>query len=107
MREFTVAVPDEVLDDLRARLQRTRLPNAIDGIGWEQGTELGYLEELLAYWREDYDWRATEARLNAHEQLLFDVDGQQIHVAARPFQQSERAAATHYARLARLGPGIP
>ena len=57
MRQFTVAVPDEVLDDLRTRLQRTRLPNAIDGIGWEQGTELGYLEELLAYWQDSYNWR--------------------------------------------------
>lgn len=80
MRPYTVAVPDEVLDDLRARLHRTRLPNAIDGIGWEQGTELGYLQELLAYWRDSYDWRSTEARLNAYEQLLFDVDGQPIHV---------------------------
>ena len=37
---FRVDVPDDVLDDLRARLARTRLPNQVDDAGWSQGTEL-------------------------------------------------------------------
>jgi microsomal epoxide hydrolase len=77
---FLIAVPDEVLDDLRARLGRTRLPNQIDGIGWEQGTDRDYLTGLLDHWRDGYDWRLTEARLNAHQQLVTEVDGQRIHV---------------------------
>jgi pimeloyl-ACP methyl ester carboxylesterase len=76
---FRVEVPDDVLDDLRARLQRTRLPNQIDGIGWEQGTDLGELERLLTYWRDEYDWRAHEARLNALDHIVTEVDGQRIH----------------------------
>jgi microsomal epoxide hydrolase len=75
-----IQVPEEVLDDLRARLDRTRLPNQIDGIGWEQGTDREYLTGLLDHWRTRYDWRATEARLHAHEQLVTEVDGQRIHV---------------------------
>lgn len=74
-----LAVPDEVLDDLRERLARARLPNQIDGIGWDQGTELGYLEALLRYWREEYDWRAAEARLNALDHVATEIDGQRIH----------------------------
>jgi len=76
---FRVAVPDEVLDDLRARLARTRLPNEIRGVGWAQGTELGYLGELLEYWRDEYDWRAAEARINAFDQFVTEIDGQRIH----------------------------
>ena len=76
---FRVAVPDDVLDDLRARLARTRLPNQVDGAGWSQGTELGYLRDLLAYWRDEFDWRAQEARLNAFDQFTTDIEGQRIH----------------------------
>jgi epoxide hydrolase len=76
---FRVDVPDEVLDDLRARLARTRLPNQVDGAGWDQGTELGYLQELLTYWRDEFDWRAQEARLNAFDQYVTELEGQRIH----------------------------
>ena len=80
MEPFTVAVPDAVLADLHARLDRTRLPNQVSGAGWEQGTDRDYLVELLDHWRHRYDWRATEARLNAVPQLVTDVDGQRIHL---------------------------
>src|SRR5438093_3937602 len=61
---FRIAVPDAVLADLRERLARTRLPDEIPGSGWTYGTTLAYLRELVAYWRDRYDWRAEEARLN-------------------------------------------
>ena len=79
IRPFTIAVPDAVLDDLQARLARTRLPDEIDGAGWEYGTPLGYLTELIAYWRDEYDWRAQEARLNAFDHFKTRIDGIDIH----------------------------
>ena len=77
---FTVDVSDEVLDDLRDRLRRTRFPNAVDDIGWEQGTDLAYLRELVAYWADGFDWRAAEARINEWPQVTTRVDGQRIHL---------------------------
>src|SRR5262245_28706210 len=77
--KFLIDVPDAVLDDLRARLARTRFPNEIAGIGWEQGTPLGYLQELVAYWRDQYDWRAHEAHLNSYDNFVTEIDGQRIH----------------------------
>jgi pimeloyl-ACP methyl ester carboxylesterase len=65
MEPFPIHVPDEVLDDLRARLRRTRWPDQIPGIGWEQGTELGWLQRLVSTWADEFDWRAWERRLNA------------------------------------------
>ena len=76
---FRIDVGDDVLDDLRARLARTRLPNAVDGIGWEQGTDRDFLVALLDHWRDGYDWRAQEARLNAWEHGRMVVEGQPIH----------------------------
>jgi microsomal epoxide hydrolase len=76
----TISVPDAVLTDLRERLDRVRLPGAVEGVGWDQGTEPGFLSELLAYWRSSYDWRQAEARLNRYEQVVTVVDGQPIHL---------------------------
>ena len=65
MEPFRIHIADEVLDDLRARLHRTRWPDQIPGIGWQQGTELGWLQGLVSYWADEFDWRAWERRLNA------------------------------------------
>ncbi len=79
LEDFRIAVPDDVLVDLRLRLERTRLPNWIDGIGWDQGIDCATLEVVLDRWRDGFDWRAQEARLNRFEHGLADIDGQTIH----------------------------
>ncbi|HEY8057092.1 MAG TPA: epoxide hydrolase N-terminal domain-containing protein, partial [Acidimicrobiales bacterium] len=76
---FGVRVDEAVLDDLRRRLEHTRFPDQIEGTGWEYGIPSDYLCRLLAYWRDEYDWRAQEARLNQFEHFRTEVDGQSIH----------------------------
>ena len=76
---FTIAVPGAVLDDLRARLARTRWPDEVDGAGWDHGTSLPYLRELVDYWITTFDWRAQEARLNALPQFVVPIDGLDVH----------------------------
>src|SRR5438552_3982499 len=76
---FRIHVPDATLTDLRERLARTRFPDEIAGGGWTYGTNLSYLRDLVAYWRDRFDWRAAEARLNALPQFRADVDGLGIH----------------------------
>jgi pimeloyl-ACP methyl ester carboxylesterase len=76
---FTIAVADEVLSDLRARLRDTRWPEPAPGPPWEQGTDLGYLQELVAYWIDGFDWRARERELNALHHFHAMVDGTRIH----------------------------
>jgi microsomal epoxide hydrolase len=79
LRPDPVAVDEAVLTDLRDRLDRARLPNQIEGIGWDQGTELGWLREVIAYWRNGFDWRAVEAEINGWEPTATEVDGQRVH----------------------------
>ena len=76
---FHIAIPDPDVEDLHERLSRTRRPHALPGVGWERGVPADYLEQLLAYWRDDYDWRAHERQLNAFAQYVTTIDGQPIH----------------------------
>lgn len=79
IRPFRIAVPDEDLADLRDRLHRTRWPERECVPDWSQGIPLDYTRELARYWADDYDWRAREARLNASDQYLTEIDGLDIH----------------------------
>ncbi|MDT4933566.1 MAG: epoxide hydrolase [Pseudonocardiales bacterium] len=76
---FTIAVPEETLTDLRARLANTRWPAEATVPGWQQGVPVSYLQEFCRYWREEYDWRRTEARLNAVPQFTAMIDGLRLH----------------------------
>ncbi len=73
MKPFEVNVPDAVLDDLRARLELARFPNEPQDAGWRWGANLGYMRELIDYWRDEFDWRAAEAQLNAFPQFMAPV----------------------------------
>jgi epoxide hydrolase len=79
IESFQIRVDDSVLDDLRDRLARTRIPDQIEGTGWEYGIPYDYLRELVDHWRDVYDWRAQEARLNELEHFRTRIDDQSIH----------------------------
>ena len=76
---FTIDVPDAVLDDLHRRLSRARYPDEIAGSGWTYGVPRGYLQELAAYWRDEFDWREQERRLNRFDQYVTEIDGLDVH----------------------------
>jgi microsomal epoxide hydrolase len=80
---FTIQVSDDVLVDLKERLVRTRMPDEPDGVGWRLGTNQAYLKQLISYWRDEFDWRAQERRLNEFEQFKTTIDGIEIHFVHR------------------------
>ena len=79
MESFRIEVAEAELDDLRDRLRRTRWPEQETVDDWSQGVPLEYLDEFCDYWAHEYDWRATEARLNALPQFRTEIDGLDIH----------------------------
>jgi len=87
---FKIQVPDAVLSDLKERLARTRFPGEIAGSQWDYGTNLAYLKELVTYWRDRFDWRAAERRLNQFNQFTTNIDGLDIHFI---HQRSRNAVA--------------
>jgi microsomal epoxide hydrolase len=76
---FTLHVPDSAIADLRERLARTRFPDQAPGEPWAYGTDATYLRGLVEYWRDAFDWRAEEARLNAQPQFRVPLHGIGLH----------------------------
>jgi len=79
IQPFRIDIGQADLDDLKARLARTRWPDQLPGVGWDYGIALDYVKELAEYWRTSYDWRVHEQRLNAFPQFTTTIDGQNIH----------------------------
>ncbi|GAB1818018.1 epoxide hydrolase family protein [Herbidospora sp. RD11066] len=84
MRPFRIDIPQADLDDLRHRLTHTRRPIAVPGrddrADFSRGIPQAYLDELADYWRDGFDWREQEAKLNAYDQFTTVVDGQTFHI---------------------------
>ena len=82
-QRFTIDVRESVLEDLRARLDRTRWPLDPGNEDWRYGTNRQWLAELVAYWRDGYDWRAQEAAINRFEHYRVVLDDVPIHFIHR------------------------
>jgi len=89
---FAIHVEDDLLADLRDRIRRTRWPDQVPAIAWEQGTDLDYLKRTLEYWADGFDWRAQERELNRFHHFRAELDGIHIHFVHEK---------------ARSGPGLP
>jgi hypothetical protein len=79
IRPFHVSVPEKVIAGLRRRLADTRWPGRETVTDKSQGVQRAELEDLVRYWKGDYDWRKVEARLNALPMFLTEIDGLDIH----------------------------
>jgi pimeloyl-ACP methyl ester carboxylesterase len=80
IRPFRVEIPQQSLDDLRDRLNRVRWAAEVPGPAPEDyGVPLASVQRLAEYWRDRYDWRAAQARLNSRPQFVTEIDGQDIH----------------------------
>lgn len=79
IKTFSIEVPQATLDDLSDRLKRTRWPDEVPGIGWDYGTDLAYLRELVNYWHTGFDWRKQEAALNRFAHFQAEIDGSRLH----------------------------
>jgi pimeloyl-ACP methyl ester carboxylesterase len=79
IRPFRVNVPEADLADLRRRVLATRWPDQETVADGSQGVQLAKLKELIEHWGSGYDWRKTEAKLNALPQFMTRIDGLDIH----------------------------
>ncbi|MFH0300802.1 epoxide hydrolase N-terminal domain-containing protein [Bradyrhizobium sp. 31Argb] len=102
IQPYRISVGDDVLEDLKSRLRRTRWPEAELVEDWSQGAPLNWIQEVCRYWADEYDWRSREARLNRFAQFTTEIDGLGIHFLhvrsphanALPLIISERHPAT-------------
>jgi pimeloyl-ACP methyl ester carboxylesterase len=90
IQRFRIRVGDDELADLRRRLANTRWPPDATGKPWSMGTDRAYLQQLVAYWKDKFDWRAQEAALNKLDHYTTMIDGYKIHFI---HQKSRHASA--------------
>jgi len=76
---FRLDIPKADIEDLKTRLTRTRFPDQAPGAPWAYGTDLAYMRDLIPWWRDQFDWRAQEAKLNAFPQFRVPLHGIDVH----------------------------
>jgi pimeloyl-ACP methyl ester carboxylesterase len=76
---FQISISQEILDDLKERLQRTRWPEEVQDADWRYGANLGYMKELANYWLTRFDWRAQERWINSFANYQTTVGDLRIH----------------------------
>lgn len=79
IRPFRIEIPEAELDDLADRLSRVRWANELPGAGADYGVPVDRVKALVEYWKDGYDWRAWEAKLNSYPQFITAIDGQDVH----------------------------
>ncbi|MBB5868849.1 pimeloyl-ACP methyl ester carboxylesterase [Allocatelliglobosispora scoriae] len=79
IRPFRVEIPQARLDDVRDRLTRALWPHELPGVGAAYGVTNERVRALAAFWLDEFDWRATEKRLNSLDQFTTEINGEQIH----------------------------
>lgn len=77
--KILIRVDQDVLDDLNYRLTHTRWPMDMANDNWAYGTNRAWLQELVSYWANDYDWRKQEQWLNSFDNFRTTIDGVGIH----------------------------
>lgn len=88
-RKITIAFPDHELEALQERLRLTRWPELPGPDSDRYGIEVSYVRELVDYWLTEFDWRAAEARFNAYDHYLAEVEGETIHFLHRPSPRAD------------------
>ena len=76
---FEIHVEDEVIEDLIERISRTRWPGEITDSGWDYGSNLSYVMDLCDYWKNTFNWREQESRINTFQNFTTNVSGLNIH----------------------------
>jgi pimeloyl-ACP methyl ester carboxylesterase len=79
IQPFQIRVPEQVLLDLRERIEGTRWPDEITDSGWTFGASLSYMKELADYWLKEFDWRKTESKINTLPNFIAELHGYRMH----------------------------
>ncbi|MFB0497273.1 pimeloyl-ACP methyl ester carboxylesterase [Mucilaginibacter sp. OAE612] len=76
---FKIHISESNLIDLKYRLTHVKWPTDVDNVDWKYGVNRKYLESLVSYWANDYDWRLAEQRINSYPQYRIPVNGVPVH----------------------------
>jgi len=84
IRPFRIEISDDQLNDLRSRLRASRWPTPVSGANWDDGTDLDLMKRLANYWRDHFNWKEQEERLNRLPHYMATINGAQVHFVHQP-----------------------
>jgi len=102
IKPFRINVPQADLDDLADRLARTRFAEELPGYG----VPVARVREVIEYWRDSFDWRASRRGSNSYPQFTTEIDASTSTSCTSGRQCPARSADPH-ARLAGVDRRIP
>ena len=89
IKDFSIAIPESKLEDLKKRLELTRWPEKETPEDWTQGIPLSYMKEIHEYWLNDYDWKKHEKNINEFPQYITNINDLDIHFIHCPSPHKE------------------
>ena len=75
---FSILIPEEPLHDLKERLSLTKFPSQFEDEDlWQFGAPVADMKRLVTHWKDAFDWKGAEAKLNQLPQFktAVAVDG--------------------------------
>src|SRR3954451_14171917 len=87
---FSVAIPQQRIDEITYRVRTVRWPQTAQGVGWSLGVDAAWFRDLVDYWGTGYQWSQQEAGINRMPQFTAPVMGRQLHFV---HQRSHQPAA--------------
>jgi pimeloyl-ACP methyl ester carboxylesterase len=79
IRPYSISIPNDTIEEIRARVAAYPWHEMPDDGGWEYGTNLEYMKEFCEYWVNEFDWRKQEVEINRFSHFKAPVDGIDIH----------------------------
>lgn len=80
VRPFKIDVPASVIEDLKYRLEHRRTyVEPLEDVAWTYGISTKYLNTVLDYWKNKYNWTERQALLNKYPQFKTIIQGLDIH----------------------------
>ena len=73
IESFQISISEDELLSLKRRLELTRFPDELDQAAWDLGSPLADIKRLAIRWRDGFDWREAEARINKLPQYRTSV----------------------------------
>jgi hypothetical protein len=74
IQPYKIEVPDSDIELLKTKLEHARFPPEDEVTDdWTYGAGLSDVKRLAKYWKDGFDWRAQEAKLNQYPQFTTNI----------------------------------
>lgn len=71
---FRISVSEREITHLKEKLSSTDFPDELDDTAWQMGVPVSSMKRLIARWKDGFDWRISEEKLNELPQYVTAIE---------------------------------